>query len=192
MLGAFVPKNFDVSHFTSLQNKITSQKSRQFTPHQFTYLHSIATPIPLLVTTFLTLFLNVFIWQGKDASKTAGNWWMWKTVWVIMPGKTRGTRRKSCPGATLSTTNFTYTALGSNRYLDGVRTNINLHCIEIFISYRAVNTPQLDPKTDNLMFYWDMLPFCSEIHKTRHKICMGRMQNYWIFNQSIHKLTSNH
>jgi len=30
--------------------------------------------IPLLVTTFLTLFLKVFSLQGKDASKLAGNW----------------------------------------------------------------------------------------------------------------------
>jgi hypothetical protein len=28
----------------------------------------------LLVTTFLTLFLNVFSLQGKEASKLAGNW----------------------------------------------------------------------------------------------------------------------
>jgi copper homeostasis protein CutC len=42
----FVPKNFNETHFTSIQNKITSQKSRQFTQqhltsHHFTYLHSI-------------------------------------------------------------------------------------------------------------------------------------------------------
>jgi hypothetical protein len=28
----------------------------------------------LLVTTFLTLFLNLFSSQGKEASKPAGNW----------------------------------------------------------------------------------------------------------------------
>jgi len=39
-----------------------------------TFLHSNPTPIPLLVTTFLTLFLNVFSLQGKDVSKLAGNW----------------------------------------------------------------------------------------------------------------------
>ena len=52
----------------------TSRKSRPFTPHHFTYLHSIHTSIPLPVTTFLTLFLNVFSLQGKDASKPVGNW----------------------------------------------------------------------------------------------------------------------
>jgi hypothetical protein len=41
--GTLVPKNFN-----SIQNKITSHKSRQFTPHHntshhFTYLHSIPT-----------------------------------------------------------------------------------------------------------------------------------------------------
>ena len=64
---------------TSLQNKTTSHKSRQGTPHHytshhFTYLHSIPTWIPLLATTFLTLFLNVFSLQGRDASKLAVNW----------------------------------------------------------------------------------------------------------------------
>jgi len=71
--GTFIPKNFTVTHFTSLKNNITSHKSCQFTSHHFTYLHSIPTWIPLLVTTFLTLYLNVFSLQGKDACKLAGN-----------------------------------------------------------------------------------------------------------------------
>jgi hypothetical protein len=37
------------------------------------HLHLIPHWIPLLVTTFLTLVLNVFSLQGKDASKPAGN-----------------------------------------------------------------------------------------------------------------------
>ena len=48
-------KTSNVTHFTSLQNKITSHISCQFTPHHFTYLHSIHTWIPLLVTTILTI-----------------------------------------------------------------------------------------------------------------------------------------
>jgi hypothetical protein len=65
---------------TSLHFKTKSlHKSRQFTPYHFTphhfiYLHSIPTPILLLGTTFLPLFLKVFSLQGKDASKLAGNW----------------------------------------------------------------------------------------------------------------------
>jgi hypothetical protein len=59
------PRQFTSRHFTSLQNKITSHKSRQFTPHHFTYLHSPPTRIPLPVTKFLTLFLNVFSLQGR-------------------------------------------------------------------------------------------------------------------------------
>ena len=66
-------------HFTTLQTKNTSHKSRLFIPHHytshhFTYLHSTPTSIPLLVTTFLTLFLKVLSLQGKDASRLAGNW----------------------------------------------------------------------------------------------------------------------
>jgi hypothetical protein len=75
----FTSLHFTSLHSTSLQNKITSHKSRHFTPHHytshhFTYLHSIPTLIPLLVTNFLTLHLNVFSLQGKEAIKPAGNW----------------------------------------------------------------------------------------------------------------------
>jgi hypothetical protein len=87
--GTFVPKDFNVTHFTSIQNKITSLKSRQFTPHHYTshnfsYLHSIPTWIPLLVTTFFTLFLNVFSLQKKDASKPAVNWLHYLTSKFLM------------------------------------------------------------------------------------------------------------
>jgi hypothetical protein len=36
--------------------------------------------IHLFVTTFLTLFLKVFNLQGKDASKSAGNWFQFMMV----------------------------------------------------------------------------------------------------------------
>ena len=41
------------------------------------------TPIPLLVATFLTLFLNVFSLQRRDDSKLAGNWFqlLWSYLW---------------------------------------------------------------------------------------------------------------
>ena len=72
--GTFIPKNFTATQIPSLKTKITSHKSRQFTSHHFNYLHSIPTWIPLLVITFLTLFLNVFSLQGKVTSKPAGDW----------------------------------------------------------------------------------------------------------------------
>jgi hypothetical protein len=73
--GTFDLKNFTVTHFTSLQNKITSHKSSQFTPHHytsphFTYLHSIPTWMPLLVTTFLTLFLKASSTKQKKHYST--------------------------------------------------------------------------------------------------------------------------
>ena len=59
--------------------------NRHFTPHHYTShhlidLHSTPTWIPLLVTTFLTVFLKVFILQAKDARKPAGNWFQFLMV----------------------------------------------------------------------------------------------------------------
>jgi hypothetical protein len=72
-------------YLTSLESKITSHKSRQFTQHHytshhFTYFHLIPTWILLFVTTFLTPFLTVFSFQGEDDSKPAGNWFRLVTV----------------------------------------------------------------------------------------------------------------
>jgi len=63
-------------HFTSLPNKITVHKSRQFTPHHFTSLiYTLSSlELPLLVNTFLILYLKVSSLQGKDACKPSGNW----------------------------------------------------------------------------------------------------------------------
>ena len=73
------PRTSPELHFTSLQNKITSYISCQFTPHHYTshhfaYSHSIPTWIPLLVTTFLTFFLKMFILQGKTLVSTSIIW----------------------------------------------------------------------------------------------------------------------
>jgi hypothetical protein len=55
------------------------------------HLHSTPTWIPLLVTTFLTLFLKVFSLQGKDASKPAGNWFqlLMAKSWAYCPAVLR-------------------------------------------------------------------------------------------------------
>ena len=74
MYMVFCPEELRRSslHCTALNlKKITSHKSRQFTPHHFTYLHSIPTWIPLLVTTF---FLNVLSLQGRETSKPERSW----------------------------------------------------------------------------------------------------------------------
>jgi hypothetical protein len=71
--GTFVPKNFIVIHFTSLQNKITSHKSRQFAPHH--YLLTFNPHLNSLACNYiLTPLSKCVILQGKDASKPAGNW----------------------------------------------------------------------------------------------------------------------
>jgi hypothetical protein len=66
----FTSLHFTSLHFTYSQNKNTSHTSLQLTPHyytshDFTFLHLTPAWIPLLVTAFLTLFLNVLCLQGK-------------------------------------------------------------------------------------------------------------------------------
>jgi hypothetical protein len=58
-------------HFTPL-HLFTHNTSLHFTSF---HLYTLKTPLefPLLVTTFLTLFLKMFNLQGKDASKSAGS-----------------------------------------------------------------------------------------------------------------------
>jgi hypothetical protein len=41
--------------------------------------------------------------------------WIWSNGGIILTGENRRTRRKTCPSATLSTTNPTWTDLGTNR-----------------------------------------------------------------------------
>ena len=81
MHGSFVPKNFTIAHFTALDFRTKSLYRNHVSSLHITSLHVTSliythSPLefPLLVTTFLTLFLKVFILQGKDASKPAGNW----------------------------------------------------------------------------------------------------------------------
>ena len=76
----------------------------------------------------------------------------WRWVWSVggmMTGKNRSTARKTCPSATLSTTNLTLTGLGFEPGLCGERTATDrpnhgndLNYMSWFRSYRAVNTPR--------------------------------------------------
>jgi len=86
-----------------------------------------------------------YLWNGTDRRK-------------------KSTLRKTCPSATLSTINLTWTDLGSNPGLRGERpaTNrlslttayskmqINLNYIWSFSSYRAVNTPRRSYKNHSV------------------------------------------
>jgi len=67
-------------HFTSLHNISCQFTPCHYTSRHFTHLLSVPTWIPLLVTTFLTLFLKMFSIQGKDPSKPAGNWFQLSMV----------------------------------------------------------------------------------------------------------------
>jgi len=79
--GTFVPTNFTVAHFTALHFKTKSLYINQVSSLHIISLH-VTSPIytqspfefPMLVTTFLTRFIKVFILRGKDASKPADNW----------------------------------------------------------------------------------------------------------------------
>jgi hypothetical protein len=78
----------------------------------------------------------------------------WKLIWsndgMIMTGENRSTWRKTCPGATLATTNLTLTRLGFEPGLCGERTatdcpshDNDLNYVSWFSPYRTVNTPRL-------------------------------------------------
>ena len=76
----FFAKNFTVTHFISLHFKTKSLHLYHVSSLHITTLHITSliytqSPLefPLAVTTSLSLFLNVFSLQGKDASKPAGN-----------------------------------------------------------------------------------------------------------------------
>jgi len=82
---------------------------------------------------------------------------------VIVTGENRITGRKTCPCATLSTSNPTWTDLGSIPYLrvkrlakdrlsrgTAVEINIDKNYILIFSPYRAVNTLPLRYKNQSV------------------------------------------
>jgi hypothetical protein len=84
----------------------------------------------------------------------------------------RSIRRKTCPGATLPTTNFTRNGLGGRVRYPGLSDDERLRCRLIIVKmsspYLAVNTLLLVMKTSQLMLYREIISVCSEIH-TKHK-----------------------
>jgi hypothetical protein len=52
------------------------------------------------------------------------NEWLWNIGGMILREKTRSNRRETCPSATLSTTNSTWTDVVSNPGLRDLNTNI--------------------------------------------------------------------
>jgi hypothetical protein len=85
------PRTSPLTHFTSLHLTYIQLHTNHVRPLDITTLHitplislSIPTWIPLPVTTFLTLFLNVFTLRWKDASKLAGNWFLTHRPFLVM------------------------------------------------------------------------------------------------------------
>jgi hypothetical protein len=68
----YPPPTHTHTHVTETFTSPTSYTQHSTSRH-FTYVYSNRTWIPMLVTTFLTLFLKVLNLQGKDASRSAGN-----------------------------------------------------------------------------------------------------------------------
>ena len=133
--------------FTSLHFKIKSLyinhvSSPHITSHHFTYLHSIPTSILLLVTTYLTLFLNVFSLQEKDVSKPAGNWFQvlmalftkeYLQIYVLLFKKilrAQHVLQTASLGATWGDnkkTNFVYLVTSASNNLERHTTSARLH-----------------------------------------------------------------
>jgi hypothetical protein len=66
--------------------------------------------------------------------------WIWKAGGLIMTGDNRSTRMKTCPNATSSTTNRTWTGLGLNLALCGERKAVNLlrHVTAVYLTLNYV------------------------------------------------------
>jgi hypothetical protein len=85
-------------------------------------------------------------------------WWRWWLVFFVFPsngapvewswqGENRSIRGKSCPSATLSTTNPTWTDLGSNPGLRGERSATN--CLSHGTAYPGISLEWLSKTTGN-------------------------------------------
>jgi hypothetical protein len=86
--------------------------------------------------------------------------WMWSNCGITMTGENRRTWRKTCPSATLSTTNPTWAALGANSALHGEKPVTN------HLSYGTA--PHYLTDTECILAL-----FC-----TLHKICTKRNKHY--------------
>ena len=71
--------------YNSLHFKIKLLHTNHVSSLHITALIYVQKPLEFhfLVTTFLTVFLNVFSLQGKDASKPAGNWFQLLTLTLL-------------------------------------------------------------------------------------------------------------
>jgi len=123
--------------------------------------------------------------------KSNSKWkWVWNIDGIIMTGESGSTGRKTCPNATLSTTNFTWTNLGLNRGLRDERpaTKSPELCLKHEVrlnnwnpsSYRTENsTYPLKKKLLKLILsIWDG-EFCSEFVWLRRAALLGCCESVW-------------
>ena len=82
--------------------------------------------------------------------------WVWKTGWIMLTDENWNTRRKSYPSA-FSTTNSTWTVLGSNTslHVESLASNhlnlvFNFKYIPWFSSYRTANSFHLQYKSHSV------------------------------------------
>jgi hypothetical protein len=66
---------------------------------------------------------------------------------------------------------------------------INLYCVQTFSSYRVVNS--FSPsKTSQLLRYREIIAVYSEIHTKTHKCTVRGMQNLFMLNLVVYKVTT--
>jgi len=150
-------RNSNSLHFkTKSLHIITSVHA---TSLQFTSLHLFTLNPhlnPLLISTFLTVFLNVLSLQGKDASKPAGNWFqllmvlftkeylptsvlfflvlsfrLWSSVLSMVLEVYSASLSKPSPGV-CSTYPDVYTHIYERRYVRSICTHSGSRCIRRF------------------------------------------------------------
>jgi len=137
-----------VSHrkYSQLRNATNSPQIRTkfWTPLHVSRLYKHS-PVPALCRIWLARKFNPVpemfrqaksvIWmlsQQLRLCKVGDKWrWVWDISGMVLTRKNQSTRTETCPGAILSTTNPTHTALGSNPSLCSVRSEAS----RLFLCY---------------------------------------------------------
>jgi hypothetical protein len=104
--------------------------------------------------------------------------WIWSSRGMILTGENRRTRRKTCPSATLSTTNSTWTALGANPGLSSEMPVINSLCTVLISMPSCWEQAKRWVSTPGIMAY-RTFNIRSDLHSSRSTRDGTRRSSCW-------------